>query len=237
MAWVPPGEFHMGSTEGGAEERPVHRVSITRGLWMYRHDVTNAQYRAFESDHDSGKYDGLSLTADQYPVVRVAWEEAQGYAEWAGAHLPTEAQWEYACRAGTTSRFWWGDSETDAGRYANVADRASLRLWPWWVVFDTDDGYPASSPVGAFLPNAFGLYDVIGNVWQWCADWFGDSYYERSPAEDPAGPGTGEFRVIRGGSWDCYPAHSRAAYRNWLVPPESRYPWLGMRCVVPVQPI
>ncbi len=236
MAWVPPGEFLMGApaTESGSgdDERPVHRVRLTRGCWMYRHDVTNAQYRKLEPRHDSGEYDGMALNGDRQPVARVTWEEARAYAEWAGAALPTEAQWEYACRAGTTGRFWWGESETEAGKYANIADHAALHPWPWWIIFDTDDGYAASSPVGSYLPNAFGLYDMIGNAWQWCADWFAEDTYQHSPAEDPTGPPTGQYRVIRGGSWDVFPAHSRAAYRHWLIPPDSRYPWLGFRCVV-----
>lgn len=236
LVWVPPGEFAMGSSEGGADELPVHTVRITRGFWVYRYPVTNAQYRRMRPRHDSGSYEGLAVNGLRQPVVNVTWSEAASYAAWAGMVLPREAQWEYAARAGTATRFYWGESETEAGKYANVADHTAKAVWPSWTVFDTTDGFAVSSPVGSYLPNAFGLYDVLGNVWQWCADWYAEDYYRVSPTDDPRGPPDGEFRVIRGGSWDCFPAHSRVAYRSWLVPPESRYAWLGFRCVSPPQP-
>ena len=230
MVWVPPGEFVMGSTEeevealyrrakglhGGSERlwfqdaQPAHRVRITRGFWLYRHEVTNAQYRRFRPEHNSGEHDGLSLDGDEQPVVQVSWADAKAYSDWAEGALPTEAQWEYACRAGSKTRYWWGDSEEEAGRHANVSDRTAKARWDEMVTFDTDDGHAATAPVGSYAANAFGLQDMLGNVCEWCADWYGFGYYAEAPRDDPAGPERGDCRVVRGGSWisvtNCYSA-------------------------------
>ncbi len=250
MAWVPAGEFMMGSTteeedyyygwfrKAGRDDvkreslnfgGPQHKVRITKGFWLGNCAVTNAQYRQFKADHNSGDYQGLSLNGDTQPVVQVTWDEASRYCEWAGARLPTEAEWEYACRAGTQTRFWWGDSETEAGKYANVADRTAKAKWPGWAIFDTDDGYAVSSPVGNYQANAFGLYDIVGNVFQWCADWYDPGYYAKSPGEDPPGPERGTFRVRRGGAWNCYPPSCCSAKREAVKPDSGTYE-TGFRC-------
>ncbi len=245
MAWVPPGEFLMGSTpeeqdyaygwakkavgeaakrEWFNDEGPQHKVRITKGFWLGKCTVTNAQYRRFKPDQSSGEYDGLSLNGDKQPVVQVSWNEAEAYCEWSGTRLPTEAQWEYSCRAGTQTKFWWGDSETEAGKYANVADKTFREKFHLkigdreWPIFDTDDGYAVSAPVGSFKPNGFGLYDMIGNVYQWCADWYDAGYYAKSPAEDPPGPESGSLRLLRGGSWYYDPGSCRSANRYGLNP-------------------
>ncbi len=256
MAWVPAGEFMMGSTpeerdyayewakrvvgeaaqrELFADEGPQHKVRITKGFWLYRHTVTNAQYRRLKPDHNSGDFGGESLNGDKQPVVQVSWNDARDYSEWAGTRLPTEAEWEYACRAGTQTKFWWGDSETEAGKYANVADRTfreKLHLKMGDIdapIFDTDDGYAVTAPVGSYQANAFGLYDMIGNVWQWCADWYDGTYYANSPAEDPSGSASGTMRMLRGGSWNYYPFTCRSAYRSWNAP-ASGGTIRGFRC-------
>jgi len=232
MIWVPAGEFAMGSDHAGYEERPLHRVRLTRGFWAYRHEVTNAQFRRMRPDHRSGAYEGLSVDEDLQPAVNVTWGEARAYATWAGMALPTEAQWEYAARAGTTTDFYWGDDPHDAGRYANLADLAAKRVWPWWTTSPSIDNAVVTAPVGQYVPNPWGLYDAIGNVFEWCADWFAaDAYYRPPSSDDPVGPASGRYRVTRGGSWDTYPNHSTVTYRNWLVPPEGRHAWLGLRCV------
>lgn len=248
MIWVPPGEFTMGSHAAEVDQayssakrlmgneakrtwfedqQPAHEVQITRGFWMYRHEVTNAQYRKFKPGHDSGAFLGLSLNGDRQPVVQVRWEDAVAYCKWAGGRLPTEAEWEYACRAGTTTRFWWGDSAAEAGRFENVADnrlksvcKASPKLFlvgkpVQLVTFNTDDGEAATAPVGKYPANPFGLHDMLGNVREWCADWYDAAYYATSPRVDPPGPTTGTRRVVRGCGWNGVPTISTQAYRNW----------------------
>jgi len=239
MAWMPPGEFEMGTPEalavpdGPADEQPVHRVRITAGFWMYRHEVTNEQYRAFRPSHDSGEYRGISVNADRMPVASVDWDGAGAYCRWAGGRLPTEAEWEYACRAGQSRRHTWGDSEAQAGRYASVADITAQVRWSDFVVFDTDDGIAAATAVGMFPPNDWGLHDMLGNVWEWCSDWYARDYYARSPVEDPQGPEQGSLRVLRGGSWFSPPVQTRCTAR-FAYYPSDICPGRGFRvCVVP----
>ncbi len=250
MAWVPAGEFVMGSTseeqdyaygwvkkegdtltkrENFNDEGPQHRVRITKGFWLGNCAVTNAQYRQFRANHKSGEYKGLSLDGDRQPVVQVSWNDAGAYCAWAGARLPSEGEWEYACRAGTQTKFWWGDSEQEAGKYANLLDRTAKAAWPDRAAFDTDDGYAVSAPVGSYQANAFGLYDMIGNVWQWCADWYDAGYYAKSPGEDPRGPASTGFRAMRGGCWYCLPGCGRSAGRGACLP-DQRENDSGFRC-------
>lgn len=245
LCWVPPGEFTMGSgareqewaLAGGAlpswvtTEGPQHRVRLT-GFWLYRCEVTNAQFRKFRPTHDSGIYDGVDVNGDARPVVQITWGDAADYCRWAEVELPTEAQWEYACRGGATTMFPWGDDPLLVARYANIADRRAKRQWPDWTCVEVDDGYVASAPVGAYQANAFGLCDMIGNVWEWCADWFEGEYYAHSPATDPTGPREGTERVVRGASWDNWMANARAAYRLHYPPTEAAA-YLGFRAMKP----
>jgi formylglycine-generating enzyme required for sulfatase activity len=173
-------------------------------------------------------------------VVNVSWNDAVAFCKWVSGkegktyQLPTEAQWEYACRAGTTSRYHSGDDPETLAKVANVADAtAKGKLpdpWPWnQDRIKASDGYVFTAPVGQFKPNAFGLYDMHGNAAQWCADWYGEDYYGRSPADDPKGPYLGVDRVIRGSSWmGGRPVISRSASRagSW---PGGRSFALGFR--------
>jgi formylglycine-generating enzyme required for sulfatase activity len=165
---------------------------------------------------------------DAHPVVNVTWNDAQKFCQWLSKkegkvyELPTEAEWEYACRAGTTTRFWCGDKDDDLQGNANLAD-ASLKAkldpdlaMDWGAFQSWDDGRPFTSPVGAFKPNPWGLFDMHGNVWQWCADRYGS--YKEGSLKDPKGPTTGGSRVLRGGSWFDYPRFCRAARRNGVAP-------------------
>jgi formylglycine-generating enzyme required for sulfatase activity len=221
---IPAGEFEMGSSEAERaawlKEHPndkaewfadqtQHRVRLTKAYYLSLHEVTNAEYRRFKASHDSGVYGEHSLNGDRQPVVRVSHEDAVSYAAWLSKRergrsyrLPTEAEWEHACRAGSTTRFWWGASEADGHRYANISG------WP------TDDGHRVTAPVGSYLPNGFGLYDMAGNVWEWCSDWYGETYYAASPRADPQGPATGEAKLLRGGSWNDIPWNVRSASRR-----------------------
>ena len=128
-------------------------------------------------------------------------------------------RWEYACRAGTTTRYYSGDDPETLAKVGNVADAAAKAKFPdWKYTIKGNDGYVFTSPVGKFKPNAFGLYDMHGNAWQWCADWHGKDYYGKSPADDPTGPRIGYFRLLRGGSWKSEPYFAGSAHRNWCAP-------------------
>ena len=172
---------------------------------------------------------------DEHPVVNVSWNDAVAFCKWLSKkegktyRLPTEAEWEYACRAGTTTRYYSGDDPETLAKVGNVADATAKAKFPdWKYTIKASDGYVFTAPVGKFKPNAFGLYDMHGNAWQWCADWYGEEYYAKSPADDPTGPDTGDVRVLRGGSWDCGPDYSRSANRDWIAP-DCRYDFTGFR--------
>jgi formylglycine-generating enzyme len=183
--------------------------------------------------HYSWRRGGFEQT-DEHPVVNVSWNDAVAFCKWLSRkerkvyRLPTEAQWEYACRAGTTTRYYSGDNPETLAKVANVADAAAKVLFPDWKTIRGNDGYVFTSPVGKFKPNTFGLYDMHGNAWQWCADRYGAKYYARSPKDNPPGPASGAFRVLRGGSWFCWPSACRSAYRNWFAP-VGRYGGSGFR--------
>ena len=132
---------------------------------------------------------------DEHPVVNVSWNDAVAFCKWLSKkedktyRLPSEAEWEYACRAGTTTRYYSGDDPETLATVGNVADAAAKAQFPDWKwTIKANDGYVFTSPVGKFKPNAFGLYDMHGNAWQWCADWYGADYYTKSPTDDPTGP-------------------------------------------------
>jgi formylglycine-generating enzyme len=161
--------------------------------------------------------------------VQVSWNDAVAYAEWAGARLPTEAEWEYAARGGLAGKeYSWGDKLRPNGK--PVAN--------WWQgAFPgentLEDGYLFRAPRGKYPPNGYGVHDMAGNVWEWCADWYDATYYSRSPASDPQGPDSGEERVIRGGSFLCaenYCTNYRVAGRSHATP-DSGMNNLGFRCV------
>ncbi|MGA2063553.1 MAG: formylglycine-generating enzyme family protein [Thermoguttaceae bacterium] len=162
---------------------------------------------------------------DEHPVVNVSWNDAVAFCKWLSKkesktyRLPTEAEWEYACRAGTTTRYSSGDDPETLAKVGNVADAAAKAKFPdWKYTIKVNDGYVFTAPVGKFTPNAFGLCDMHGNAWQWCADWCGAEYYAKSPADDPTGPDTGAVRVLRGGSWDYGPCYARSANRGRGAP-------------------
>ena len=147
--------------------------------------------------------------------------------------LPTEAQWEYACRAGTTTRYWCGDDPEGLATVANVADGTAKAKYPQWATIEAKDGFVFTAPVGRYQPNPFGLCDMHGNVWEWCADWFDKEYYKQSPRDDPAGPTVGSNRVNRGGGWINDAWECGAANRGWDIP-SNRIVNLGFR--VALQP-
>lgn len=186
LVLIPAGEFLMGDEKGTDDQKPVHRVVITQPFYLGKYPVTQEQWQAVTGRNPS------SFQGPTNPVENVNWLDCQESlaklnekfgAEVVKLSLPTEAQWEYACRARRTTRYSFGDDVAKAGDYA------------WWA----GNSGGTSHPVGEKKPNAWGLYDLYGNVWEWCADWFDADYYRDSPAEDPAGPDSGISRVVRGG--------------------------------------
>ena len=163
---------------------------------------------------------------DDHPVVNVTWNDAVEFCRWLSQkekrayRLPTEAEWEYACRAGSNSNWYAGNDEQILPSIANVADRSlSTNRIAFRYAKPWDDGFAFTAPVGRFQANAFGLHDMHGNVWEWCSDWYDEKFYSQSPEDDPQGPLTPQmFRVQRGGSWINLPRSSFSAHRLWNVP-------------------
>ncbi|HNN15290.1 MAG TPA: SUMF1/EgtB/PvdO family nonheme iron enzyme, partial [Giesbergeria sp.] len=141
-------------------------------------------------------------------------------------------EWEYACRAGTRTRYPHGDDPQALVQHANLFDQDAAPYWPRWRqhALAASDGHAFTAPVGSHAPNAWGVQDMLGNVWEWVSDWHGDDYYARSPRKDPQGPAQGTVRVRRGGSWHTWPFYARCSFRNWNDP-DTRYTLVGLRLV------
>ncbi len=211
MVLVPGGVYLMGSNSGFPDQRPKHEVYIN-AFYIDTHEVTNKQYQKFlkETGHPKPAFWFPDIDRPDEPVVGVKWSEASAYAKWAGKRLPTEAEWEYAARGGTIEgRFYWGD-EPDFS-YANL------------------DSF-GIAPVKSFKPNGYGLYDMIGNVWEWCSDWYDRQYYSTSPRENPQGPPEGKSKVLRGGAWYC-PEHLIRIIKRYNSNPAAVSYSFGFRCV------
>ena len=175
--------------------------------------------------HPAGPGSSIDDRPD-HPVVHVSWNDAQAYCAWSDTRLPTEAEWEFAARAGSPSPFPWGDELDPNGEH-----RMNVFQGQFPAHNSGADGYTATAPVDAFLPNAFGLHNVTGNVWEWCEDWYSPSYYSQSPHNNPRGPTTGTTRVQRGGSYLCHASYCRR-YRvsaRLGAEPESSTGNLGFR--------
>lgn len=185
---------------------------------------------------------GFAQGAD-HPVVNVTWNDAQALARWLSRteghpyRLPTEAEWEYACRAGTRTLYPHGNNPQGLVQVANTFDQEAAPLWARWRqhALAGSDGHAFTAPVGSYAPNAFGLHDMLGNAWEWVADWHEDDYYTTSPRNDPQGPTEGSVRVRRGGSWHTWSFYARCGYRNWNTQ-QTRYPLVGMRLVREIAP-
>ena len=224
MALIKGGWFMMGSEDGTAAEKPVHRVWVD-DFYMDKTEVTVAQFKRFCDVTGRKIPEQPDWNKDTHPVVNVSWHDAVAYAKWAGKRLPTEAEWEYAAReCGKKVRF---------GNGKNIAD-------PKEINFDGRKEYKESysiageyrgkaTPVGSFRPNSLGLYDMSGNVWEWCADWYDENYYKSSPFRNPQGSSYGEYRVLRGGSWRDGPGDVRCTVRNGNSPASGDDSY-GFRC-------
>ena len=218
--WIPGGTFQMGSSGYASDEEPPHKIYI-RGFWMAATPVTNQQYRLFDTGHDSGRHGGKRLDRDDQPVAKVSWTEAARFARWLTQEhngvfefrLPTEAEWEYACRAGSTSAYFWGNTLQQASRYANIGDRSR-----------------GMTPVMQFQRNTFDLYDMLGNTLEWCQDVYDRQAYRRHEPENPLITTGGTERVLRGGAWDYSPQDCRCAAR-FAKPEETQEYNIGFRLV------
>jgi formylglycine-generating enzyme required for sulfatase activity len=204
---IQPGTFMMGS--------PAHQVTLTKQYYMGNYPVTQSEYARIMGSNPS------RFKGDCHPVEQVSWEDATAFIQKLNGlpeeraagrvyRLPTESEWEYACRAGSSRAYCFGEDEARLGEYAWYGANSGRK----------------THPVGQKAPNAWGLYDMHGNVWEWCSDWYGD--YPSGSVRDPKGPSTGSYRVNRGGSWYDEAAHCRSADRNRNVP-SNRYYSLGFR--------
>ncbi len=245
MRWVPPGTFRMGSpeTEAGRfdDEGPQHEVILSRGYWLADTPCTQALWQAVMGSNPS------RFVSPERPVENVSWEDCQVFlakldsrVRGLGARLPTEAEWECACRAGTTGATWKGDLEILGDNNAPILDEIAWYGGNSGHGFDLETGedssgwsgkhYPhtkaGTRPVRQKQPNPWGLFDMLGNVFEWCSDWKGP--YSLEGVKDPTGPAAGSGRVYRGGSWSSVARGVRAAFR-FAYPPVNRYDFLGFR--------
>ena len=245
--WIPPGTFMMGCSPGDNEcydfEKPPHQVAITKGFWLGQTEVTVGAYKRFagatgrqmppEPDIN-GRPLNPGWGDEDMPIVDVTWDDAQAYCSWAGGRLPTEAEREYAARAGSTAaRYdnldeiaWYADNSgrqrMDSQTIRQKEDQANF-------VKRLNENGNGMHEVGQKRANGLGLFDMLGNVWEWVNDWWDQSYYQNSPSEDPSGPTSGQQRVLRGGSWVGGPRDIRASLRNRRNPGNRDFD-LGFRC-------
>jgi formylglycine-generating enzyme required for sulfatase activity len=227
MVLIPAGEFMMGWDDFVGGRSPSHQVKITKPFYLGQYKVTVGQYRKFaeETKHADQKWrTAFSSQTDDHPVVYVSWHDAMAFCRWLGDkeqktyRLPTEAEWEYACRAGSTTLYYYGNEMEKLDEYA-------------WL---TKNSNKQTHPVGQKKPNAWGLYDMYGNAWEWCADWYGPNYYASSPTDDPPGPSFGPNRVLRGGSYCAFLLDS--SLRNGMSNPGTRRSDAGFRVVRSAEP-
>lgn len=253
LVLIPPGDFIMGDADGATDEQPLTRVAIPKPFWMARTEVRNDQFRLFAPSHDShvesktayqfGVH-GYPLDAPDQPVVRVSWQQAIAFCEWLSArtgrrfHLPTEAQWEYACRAGTATPFHFGSRQSDFSQYANLADAKLIEfasdpytvftalknpsLYEDYIPKETrfHDGALVTTRVGSYKPNAWGLHDMHGNAWEWTRSSFKAYPYNEQDGRNDLS--TRDRKVVRGGSWRDRPFRAGSAYRL------AYQPWQGV---------
>ncbi len=239
--FIKGGCFQMGDSvgDGDPNERPVHDICVS-DFYLGQYEVTNSQFKKFRPQHNSGESQKISLDEQNQPVVNVSWEDAVAFAQWLSQksgqtyRFPTEAEWEYAARAGSNQSRFWGNNPNEACMYANVADLKAKEQREKWTVFSCNDGYAVSAPVGSFKPNGYGLYDMLGNVWEWCEDVYNSEAYNKLPKDNPLYGGSGEYQVMRGGGWSNGPLGIRSSHRVGLSPDFGHHS-LGFRLVKKVE--
>jgi sulfatase modifying factor 1 len=262
LVYIPPGKFTMGSPEsekGRESQETQHEVELTKGFYLGMHEVTVGQFRQFVRDAKyqtdgqrdgkggwgvnkagsiemNGKYTWKSpgfKQTDDHPVVLVSWTDAQAFCRWLSEkekkqyRLPSEAEWEYACRAGTKTAYAYGNDPQDLTLFGNFGDRPSAK---------PRDGYHRTAPVGQFKRNKFGLYDMHGNVWEWCEDRYVPNSYTAEKQSNPAGPTSGTARVQRGGGWSSSAHRCRSAARIGRHLSSYRGGYLGFRIALSSSP-
>ena len=217
---IPAGRFQMGAVPGNEAaqdaEKPAHGVEITKAFHLKKTPVTVGEYKHFAKDAGREMLEppmfNQGWKKENHPIGDVSWEDATAYCEWAGGRLPTEAEWEYAARGGKERlKYPWGDEISE--KHANYGSNVG-----------------GTSVVGSYPANGFGLYDMAGNVLEWCSDWYGEDYYSQSRQKDPQGPSSGKWRVLRGGAWSLNPEVLRTSDRGGF-PPGRRGSAVGFRCV------
>ncbi len=217
-------------------EGSVHKIYLDV-FYIDRYEVTNAQYKKFmdATGYKAPLYwkDSNYNTPNQ-PVIGVNWHDAKAYADWAGKRLPTETEWEKAARGGLVGkRYVWGNDWPPPKNSGNFADETAKKTFPdWSIINGYDDGYAYTAPVGKFTPNGYGLYDMEGNVWEWCSDWYDANYYSGILKSNPKGLDSGEYKVVRGGNlFDSHEFYLRVATRNFHFDPTYRFFLIGFRCI------
>jgi formylglycine-generating enzyme required for sulfatase activity len=218
LVYIQPGEFQMGSNDGEDDEKPLHTVKISKGFYMGIYEITQEQYQKVMGNNPS-HFKG----EDNLPVETVSWDAAVEFCkklsqkEGKTYRLPTEAEWEYACRAGTTTKFSFGEDESRLGDYAWYRQNSGSK----------------THLVGTLKPNAWGLYDLHGNVWEWCQDWYATDWYSKTPAENPLNESYGDKkkRILRGGGWSYLALNCRVSNRN-SSNPFYRLSYFGFRVVL-----
>ena len=240
MVFVKGGTFKMGSNDGDSDEKPIHGVTVS-DFYIGKYEVTNEEFckflNAYGSDKvKSGTYAGKTMIYAskvswgvyksgntwypgsgyaKHPVINVTWYGANEYCKWAGGRLPTEAEWEYAAGGGQNSPLGKGvQGDVILQKWAGTNSESSLGSYAW---YDGNSG-DKTHQVGTKSPNSLGIYDMSGNVYEWCSDWYSSSYYSNSPQYNPQGPSSGSRRVRRGGSWSSNANYCRVAFRYSLNP-------------------
>lgn len=241
------------------DEGPVRDVCVD-GFWMGTREVSRGEFAQFvmETDYQTeAERQGFSWMyagdwvarpgvnwatpgfkqGEAHPVVHISWNDAGAMARWLSAksegdfRLPTEAEWEYACRAGTTTARFWGGVQDDGCAFANAADLTAQERFPAWVVMPCEDDFVFTAPTGHYKPNSFGLHDMLGNVWEWVYDNYQEDAYKHLPSENPLHQSFRSERVARGGSWNSKPSAVRCANRDVLKTPDRRSDDLGFRLI------
>lgn len=238
LVYIPKGNFRMGSPNDEVgfpknvlekrslekpkrpeNEGPNHSVNLSYGFYMSKYEITCKQYRCFDPRYTALKDNGNTFDNDEQPVL-VSWQKAKAFCDWLSKmssrkiRLPNEEEWEYACRAGTSTRFFWGDSEKDAGKYANIADVTFEKTMPdSSYYFEANDGKASLSNVGQYKPNNFGLYDMIGNAEEWCIDKYIENRYQIKQFDEKQLADISKY-TVRGGGWFTGINESRCASRS-----------------------